>query len=657
MMMRQLSHQLLVWFILIALVPFAIMAYLAYAGAERALRAEVTNGLFAIARRQVDAIGAVVRGHERNVTALARMPAAADALLALELALREAGPESAAYADIDRRVRPFLTSYVEEFNYVDLALVSAGGEVVFSVRRGDEFSTNLKAGPYRVTGLGQAFERANTLLVTEFSDYAVYPATGEIAAFAAAPVLQENRLVGVVALHLNNDDLYRVIHDYTGLGETGETLLNRSNGNHVIFITPVRHDPNAAFRRKVLFGASQGLPSQRAARGYRGEGLALDYRGEPTLAVWRYVPALSSGLVVKIDTREAFRPIARLKMLTFGLAGATLLVVVLVALSVARAIAGPVAKLTAATARIADGDLSRQVDVEGRNEIGRLAGSFNRMAGQLGESMERLKTTTAAKERIESELRVAHEIQMSILPKIFPPFPQRPEFDLHALIHPAQEVGGDFYDFFLIGDDELYFVIGDVAGKGVPASLFMAVTITLFRSSLVWGLNPAALLSKLNQHLCTDNESSLFVTMFCGKLQVASGEVLYSNGGHNAPYVLRCNGRLEPLPRVGGPALGLSDVARYQLGRVTLQPQDALVLFTDGVTEATGPDDQFFLESRLEGCLRAAPVDTARELVERVSGAVSAFTVGALQADDITLVALRYCGSASRSGDAGDEEP
>ena len=657
MVTRRLSHQLLVWFVLIALVPFAIMAYLAYAGADRALRAEVTNGLFAIARRQVDAIGAVVRNHEHNVTALARMPAAADALTALERALREAGPESAAYADIDRRVRPFLTSYVEEFNYVDLALVSPAGEVVFSVRRGDEFSTNLKAGPYRATGLGQAFERANTLLVTEFSDYAVYPATGEIAAFAAAPVLQENRLVGVVAIHLNNDELYRVIHDYTGLGETGETLLNRSNGDHVIFITPPRHDPDAAFRLKVPFGASQG-PSQLSARGYRGEGLALDYRGEPVLAVWRYVPALGGGLVVKIDTREAFRPIARLKMLTFGLAGATLLVVVLVALSVARAIAGPVVKLTPATARIADGDLSRRVDVEGRNEIGRLAGSFNRMAGQLGESIERLKTTTAAKERIESELRVAHEIQMAILPKIFPPFPQRPEFDLHALIHPAQEVGGDFYDFFLIGDDELYFVIGDVAGKGVPASLFMAVTITLFRSSLVWGLNPAALLSKLNQHLCADNDASLFVTMFCGKLQVTSGEVLYSNGGHNAPYVLRSNGSLEPLPRVGGPALGLSDAAKYKLGRVTLQPQDALVLYTDGVTEATDPDDQFFLESRLEACLRAAPVDnTARQLVERVSGAVDAFTAGAPQADDITLVALRYCGSASRSGMAGDAEP
>jgi sigma-B regulation protein RsbU (phosphoserine phosphatase) len=545
---------------------------------------------------------------------------------------------------------------VEELNYVDLALVSPAGDVVFSVKRGDEFSTNLKAGPYRATGLGQAFERANTLLVTEFSDYAVYPATGEIAAFAAAPVLQENRLVGIVTLHLNNDELYRVIQDYTGLGETGETLLNQSNGDHVIFITPVRHDRDAAFRRKMPVGASQGLASQRSALGYRGEGLAVDYRGEPTLSVWRYVPALGSGLVVKIDTEEAFRPIARLKMLTFGLAGATLLVVVLAAMSVAHTIAGPIAKLSAATARIADGDLSRRVDVKASNEIGRLSGSFNLMANQLGESIERLKTTTAAKERIESELRVAHQIQMSILPKIFPPFPQRSEFDLHALIHPAQEVGGDFYDFFLI-EDELYFVIGDVAGKGVPASLFMAVTITLFRSTLVWGLNPAALLSKLNQHLCADNDESLFVTIFCGKLQVTSGEVLYSNGGHNAPYMLRRSGSLEQLPRVGGPALGLSDAAKYQLGRLTLQPQDALVLYTDGVTEATNPDDQFFHESRLEACLREAPVDIARQLVERVSDSVDAFTAGARQADDITLVALRYCGSARRSGNPGDEEP
>src|SRR5687767_6081699 len=180
--MRRLSHQLLTWFILIALVPFAIVTYVAYPRAESALRAEVTNGLFAIAHRQVDAIGAVVRSHERNVTALSRIPSTADALLALERTLREAGPESLTYGEIDRRFRPFLTSYVDAFNYVDLALISPTGDVVFTVKRGAEFATNLKNGPYRATGLGQAYERANMLLITEFSDYAVYPATNELAA-------------------------------------------------------------------------------------------------------------------------------------------------------------------------------------------------------------------------------------------------------------------------------------------------------------------------------------------------------------------------------------------------------------------------------------------------------------------------------------------
>jgi phosphoserine phosphatase RsbU/P len=201
------------------------------------------------------------------------------------------------------------------------------------------------------------------------------------------------------------------------------------------------------------------------------------------------------------------------------------------------------------------------------------------------------------------------------------------------MIHPALAVGGDFYDFFLFADDELYFVIGDVAGKGVPASLFMAVTLTLFRSSLVWGLDPAALVAKLNQHLCADDDASLFVTMFCGKLQLTSGEILYSNTGHNPPYVLRGNGDVDQLPGVGGPVLGLLDSASYSLGRVHLQPQDSLVLYTDGVTEATDRGDEFFLESRLEACLRAAGGDTARQIVERVSGTVTAFTAGAPQAD------------------------
>ena len=149
-----------------------------------------------------------------------------------------------------------------------------------------------------------------------------------------------------------------------------------------------------------------------------------------------------------------------------------------------------------------------------------------------------------------SELTVAREIQMSIVPKIFPAFPDRPEFDVYAVLDPAKEVGGDLYDFFLLDDDHLCFTIGDVSGKGVPASLFMAVTKTLIKATADIKLGPDEILYAVNNNLCEDNDSGMFVTEFLGILTISSGEIAYSNGGHNLPYVLRKDGSLEMLPRM-----------------------------------------------------------------------------------------------------------
>ena len=209
------------------------------------------------------------------------------------------------------------------------------------------------------------------------------------------------------------------------------------------------------------------------------------------------MPALAAGLVVKMDADEAYAPVRQLTLLAMILAGTTIALVVVAARSLARSISDPVVTLTDATSHIAEGDLTRRVEVAATNEIGQLARSFNRMTERLAKSIDELTSTTAAKERIESELRVAHDIQMGILPKIFPPFPHRPEFDLHAMLEPAKAVGGDFYDFLLFDNEELYVIIGDVSGKGVPASLFMAVTLTLFRSSVRRGISPGALVDKV----------------------------------------------------------------------------------------------------------------------------------------------------------------
>ena len=204
-------------------------------------------------------------------------------------------------------------------------------------------------------------------------------------------------------------------------------------------------------------------------------------------------------MVVQIETDEAFAPIARLRMVAIVIAVATLIAAALAAVGVARSLADPIVRLTAMAKSLADGDLSRRIDVPAGNEIGDLAASFNDMAEQLAASIARLQETTAAKERIESELRVAHDIQMSMVPKTFPAFPNRPEFDIHARIVPAREVGGDFYDFFFIDDDHLCCAIGDVSGKGVPASLFMAVTKTLFRATANKSRGPGEMLALLNR--------------------------------------------------------------------------------------------------------------------------------------------------------------
>jgi sigma-B regulation protein RsbU (phosphoserine phosphatase) len=435
------------------------------------------------------------------------------------------------------------------------------------------------------------------------------------------------------------------VNDYTGLGRTGETVIAARRGDDAVFITPIRHDPDAAFERTIRIGSALSRPIQEAVQARKGSGITVDDRSQETLAIWRYVPYLRSGMVVQIDTAEAFAPVVRLRTVAIVIAAATLILATLTAIFVARSLANPIVRLTAMAKSLADGDLTRRIDAPEGNEIGELAASFNDMARQLATSMARLQEATAAKERIESELRVAHDIQMSMVPKIFPAFPD-PEFDIHARIVPAREVGGDFYDFFLIDDVHLCFAIGDVSGKGVPASLFMAVTKTMLRATAGKGRGPEEMLARLNRELCRDNEACMFVTLFCGVLDMRTGALQYSNGGHNMPYVCTIKGPWS-LSGAQGTALGLVEEAVYQAREVVLAPGDALFLYTDGVTEAMDAAGQLFTERRLEVCLRRADHRAVAYLTQAVAGEVNAFAAGAPQSDDLTVLALRYLGCSA----------
>jgi serine phosphatase RsbU (regulator of sigma subunit) len=645
---HRLSHELAAWFLSLSLLPFAAGTWFTYRTGERALRQQVTGNLSAIARRQATRIGTYVDRQSQSIDAVSHLPTVEQAVDEYGRAFG-LGLQSREYEAVDRRFRDVLTDLADALGSRDLYLITHPGDVVFSVRRNADLGTNLETGPYRSSAFGAVFDRTDTLLIPEFSDFARYPMDWQPAAFVVAPIARESKLLGAIALRLDDSELQRVVGDYAGLGETGETELAVKSHDKALIVMPRRHDPDGAFVRARPITDPPSSPTQLAVLGYRGQGRHVDYRGKEVLAVWRYVPALNAGLSVKIDAAEAFAPIAHLKLVAMAAGGALVLLVMLAAVSVARALSEPIARLTTMTSRIAAGDLSQRVEVAARNEVGDLAQSFNRMAGQLTEMIAQLTETTRTKERMESELRVAHEIQIGILPKTFPAFPHRPEFDVHALLDSAREVGGDFYDFVLIDDRELYFVIADVSGKGVPASLFMAVTRTLFKAHVKRGIDPAELLAMLNHDLCTDNESGLFCTVFCARLDVQTGELVYSNAGHTPPYRLSASAEVVSLPPQGSLALGMFEEAAFKVDRLTLAPGDAVVLYTDGVTEAEAPDGSFFGSERLVSFLGQQRVTDAKGLVSAVAQEVNVFAAGTPQSDDITMLVLVYRGPGARA--------
>jgi phosphoserine phosphatase RsbU/P len=359
------------------------------------------------------------------------------------------------------------------------------------------------------------------------------------------------------------------------------------------------------------------------------------------------------AILVTLPTDHVQAAIRNETRLAIAVSGLVLLLGSAMAILGARSISRPLANVTEMTKRIAGGDFTQRIEIAAKNEIGTLAASFNEMTRRLNESIKYLRETTAAKERIESELKIAHEIQMSMVPKIFPPFPDRPEFDIFATLVPAKEVGGDLYDFFIIDDDHLCFAVGDVSGKGVPASLFMAVTKTLFRATAGNGGTPGEILARLNSEICHDNESCMFVTFFCAILNIRTGQVDYSNGGHNLPYYLRQSG-VSPLENPGGKALGLMEQSHYRSGRLVLAPGEALLLYTDGVTEAMNSSETLYSDQRLARFLASNRRSSPRQITDDLVSDVRRFAGAAVQSDDITVLALVYFGARERMSEALD---
>lgn len=243
---------------------------------------------------------------------------------------------------------------------------------------------------------------------------------------------------------------------------------------------------------------------------------------------------------------------------------------------------------------------------------------------------------------IQSDLTVAREIQHAILPQNFHLKVSNPDsIDIHASMNAAKDVGGDFYDFFRIDDDRFGFTMADVSGKGVPAAIFMAVSRTLIKATGLRGLSSSESMAIANDMLSGESVDSMFVTVFYGVYNVKTGVIDYTNAGHNPPYILHADGTLEVIPAVGNLVLGAFEGMPFKGGSVTLQPGDALVTFTDGVTEAENPDHALYGESRLEALLPTLRGKTSQQIVEAINQSVKDFTQDAPQSDDITTLVIR----------------
>jgi len=244
---------------------------------------------------------------------------------------------------------------------------------------------------------------------------------------------------------------------------------------------------------------------------------------------------------------------------------------------------------------------------------------------------------------IQQDLQTAREIQQAILPKCFPPFPDRKDFDIYAAMIAAKEVGGDFYDFFMIDNDRIGFVIGDVSGKGVTAAIFMAVSRTIIRATGLKGISASECMNYVNNLLCSESVSSMFVTVFYGILNTSDGEMEYVNAGHNPPYIISPGG-LKRLELTKDTILGGIEGFKYHSMKINLIPGDTLFLYTDGVTEAFNKKDELYGDKRFEDLQSANLMASHKEIVKITLDDIAAFASGKAQSDDITLMAIRYFG-------------
>lgn len=456
---------------------------------------------------------------------------------------------------------------------------------------------------------------------------------------------QARQLAGIVTGDIALDWLAKVLGAFRVLDSGYSFLL--SHEGRIMF-----HPDGRSLMQETVFSLAEstGDDSFRTIglRMMQGESDFIPYTNPKGVKARLYfgpIPMTGWSMGIVFPEAELFADISRLSLTVASLGSLGILLIALVVMVVSRTITQPLQDLALAAGRISGGDFSTRLPAtEARDEVGDLSRALTLMQADLQDHIQALLTATSTKERLESELGIAHDIQMSLLPQLPVPFPGKGRLDLYALMEPAREVGGDFFDFFWLDEQRLCLVIADVSGKGVPAALFMAVSKTLLKVIASQETSPAAMLTRLNGQLAADNEQSMFVTLFCAVIDTDSGLMTYANAGHNPPLLLPQEGRPAFLASKRQLVIGAMEDALYQDEGRMLEPGDLLLLYTDGVTEAMNPAEEIFGEAHLLETLQLLQGQCVIDLLGCTLASIKAFGGTAPQSDDITLMGVQFYG-------------
>ncbi|MBR3641679.1 MAG: SpoIIE family protein phosphatase [Oscillibacter sp.] len=493
--------------------------------------------------------------------------------------------------------------------------------------------------------------------------------TGEISIMCSLPVYRDGELVAVVGADLFLNDMAAAVNS---LARDGSFVCIVNQNGHVVFSPRTEgafrtvpdgeaQDVRESGNEELKTFVTDALAADTGMRLIEVDGEPCYVVGEPIQSVgWAILCVVPKALAdqpsvamkqqydaIQGEAAEAFEQgMGKSRTTIFVLLAVVVLLVGAAALILAKRIVKPLETMSKRVLSLNENDLQFRMEPTYRtgDEIEVLAESFAMLSEKTVQYISEVQRVTAEKERIGTELALATRIQSDMLPNIYPAFPERKEFDIYASMDPAKEVGGDFYDFFLVDDDHLCMVVADVSGKGVPAALFMMASKIVLANNAMLGKSPAKILTDTNAAICSKNREEMFVTVWLGVLELSTGKLTAANAGHEYPMLMQPGGDFELVKDKHGFVIGGMEGARYREYELTLQPGAKIFLYTDGVPEATSTEQELFGTDRTLAALNADTSAAPEKLLRNVRAAVDAFVKDAEQFDDLTMLCLEYRG-------------